>query len=293
MNFELSPYSLSTSREPWKAPLKSQSQTLLIDSRDRDLTKYPSANNYRVHLPKTIRNISSARLVSAEIPGTFYVFTQARENTTLRVTGNAVTHDVVIPDGNYTPTTIASTLESEINSAFSGDSITFSVAVSDTTNKTTIACTSHPSLPVTVDCSTGTPGVSIRQFNWGLGYHIGFDKKATTGTGTVTSGGVINLKPESYILLKIRDLNSVMECGLEGSGELRSVFAKIPFSVSTSSFGINFFDKLLSDNIINPIQERLQWLDIELVFHDGTPVDFVGSGEHSFTIEVYCAPATV
>jgi hypothetical protein len=287
MNFELSPYSVSTAREPWKAPLQAQSRTLLVDSRDRDPTKYPNAHTYRVTLPEAIRNVSSARLVSAEIPGTFYVFTSQRGNTSLTVSGGGATHTVTIPDGNYSASTMITTLESGINTAFSGDGVTFDVTLSETTMRYTIRCLSHPLSTVSVDCETG---VSTNHFMWGLGYYLGFNKETLSGTGSVTAPGVLNLRPESYILVKIRNLNAVSECGLEGSGELRTVFAKIPFVVS--SFGINFYDKLLSDNIINPIQEKIEWLDIELVFHDGTPVEFVGAGEHSLTIEMFCSATT-
>ena len=182
-------------------------------------------------------------------------------------------------------------LESALTTEFSGDGVTFNISLSETTMRYTIECTSHPFSTVTVDCASGSAGVSDGAFLWGLGYYLGFNKDTLSGVGSVTAPGVINLSPERYILLKIRNLDTVSECGLEGSGELRTVFAKIPFVVS--SFGINFFDKLLTDNILNPVQEKLEWLDIELVFHDGSPVQFVGPGEHSFTIEFFTSTATV
>jgi hypothetical protein len=291
MNFEVSSFSRNVSKEPWNAPGHSNSHTILIDSRDRDTTKYPNANSYRVLLPKAIRNVTSARLVSAEIPGTFYVFTSERGNTTLRVSVGATAHTITIPDGNYSASTMLTVLQTQLNDAFSGDGMTFEVRISETTMRYTITCTSHPLSTVSVLCSSGSPGVSDRYFMWGLGYYLGFNKADTSGTGSVTSPGVIDLSPERYMLLKIRNLNSVSECGMEGSGELRTAFAKIPFVVS--SFGINFFDKLLSDNIMNPVKEKVEWFDIDLMFHDGSLVDFVGSGEHSFTIEVFCSPETM
>jgi len=293
MNFELSPYSLSSSREPWKMPLKPTSTSVLIDSRDRSLERDPNANQYRIKLPKTLRNVSSCRLVTAEIPGSFYVFHSNRSNVSLRVTaGGASARTVQIPNGNYTGSSIATGLQGALNTAFTADGVTFSVSVSETTNKISIASSSHPSDPVVVDCSDGQPGVGSGPSDWGLGYYLGFPKATTTGTGLVTGTRIVLTKPEAYLLLKIKGLDTVLECGLNGSTELLQCFAKIPFNIASNSFSVAYFDKLITDNVLNPIVERLQWLDISLCFHDGSLVEFEGA-EHSFTLEFYTAPATV
>ena len=286
MNFELSPFSVSTSSNPWKNPLKPHSHTILVDSRDRDPVLYPSASSYRVELPEIFRNVSSARLVSAEIPGTFYVFSAGQGNTTLAVSVDGTYQTIQIPDGNYSALSMATAIRDALNAAFPG--FTMDVTIQETTMRYTI--TSDPAVEIRVDCRDGAPGVSERHFDFGLGYFLGFTSKVEySGTGSVTANGCFMLNPESYILLKIRGLNAVSACSAEGSRQQgRQVFAKIPFYVS--SFGINFFDKLLTDNVMNPVREKIQWLDIELVFHDDRPVTFVGSGEHSFTLEIFTSP---
>ena len=282
MNFEISPFSGSSSMDPWKG-VEPHSHSVVIDSRDRDPTIYPSPSSYRVELPQTFRNVSSARLVAAEIPGTFYVFSAGRGNTTLTVSVNGVTKTIQIPDGNYTPTAMSETLSSALNAAFSPE--TFDVSIDETRMQYTI--TSDPTVTMVVDCRDGAPGVLARHFEFGLGYFLGFTNKVEyTGTGSVSANGSFSLHPETYMLLKIRGLDGVSACSPEGSHEQgRNVFAKIPFRVSSSS--INFFDKLLTSNAMNPVIEKIQWLDIELVFHDGTPVTFAGPGEHSFIIEMF------
>lgn len=287
MNFEISPYSSGPNhKEPWKTPTQVFSQTVLVDSRDRDTSRYPNPNSYRIQLPTALRNVSSARLVSAEIPGMFYVFTASRGNTSLRVSISNLfqEHVVSIPDGNYTAYTMADALQTALNSAFTGT--TFTVSLDQTTMRYTI--TNDDARPLTIHCDQGSAGVSTDPFVWGLGYFLGFEKTKIVGeSGTVTAPGILNLRPESYMLLRIRDLDTVYQTGTEK----RRSFAKIPFAVS--SFGINFFDKLLTDNILNPVKERLEWLDIELVFFDDTPVEFVGQGEHSFTLEFFCNNSTL
>lgn len=293
MNFELSPYSLNSSREPWKSPLRPVSTTVLVDSRDRQYSRDPYPNRYRIKLPKTLRNVSSCRMVTAEIPGSFFIFHPNRSNVSLRVgAGGVQPKTVEIAGGNYTPSTIASALQSSLNAAFSGDSVVFGVSVSETTNKMTISSSSHPSDPVVVDCSEGAPGVGERQSDWGLGYYLGFQKSTLSGTGAVTGAHSVITKPESYLLLKIQGLNGVLECGLNGSTESRATFSKIPFNILTNSFSVAYYDKLISDNVLNPIVERIQWLDISICYHDGSLVEFEG-GENSFTLEFYSSPETI
>jgi len=288
MNFELTPYSSGTNHaKPWETPRKQFSQTVLVDSRDRDADLYPNPNSYRIKLPSVLRNVTSARLVSAEIPAMFYVFSADRGNTQLRVSvagGSPEEHTITIPDGNYTANTMALAIQTALNTTFTGT--TFTVSLDQTTMRYTI--TNNDSIPIAIRCNEGADGVSTGTYTWGLGYYLGFEKTVLEGpAGTVTAPGILNLRPESYILLRIRDLDTVYQTG----SDKRHSFAKIPFSVS--SFGINFFDKLLTDNIFNPTKERLEWLDIELVFYDDSPVQFVGSGEHSFTLEFWTNNSTL
>lgn len=286
MNFEISPYSRSSAMEPWTSPGKVYSKTVLVDSRDRDTSIHPNPNRYRVLLPASLRNVTSARLVSAEIPGMFYVFTAARGNTSLHVSlqNPAESHTIVIPDGNYTAFSMADALRTALDDAFAGT--TFEVSLNQSTMRYTI--TNNDGRPLTVHCSAGSPGVGTAPFTWGLGYYLGFEKAdLSDASGAVTAPGVLNVRPETYMLLKIRGLDTVYQTG----GVERRSFAKIPFVVS--SFGINFFDKLLTDNIMNPVRERLEWLDIELTFYDDSRVEFVGAGEHSLTLEFFCNQTTI
>lgn len=48
---------------------------LFVDSKNRDLTIYPSGNSYTLHLTTPIRNITRVDLVSAKIPNTTYNLT--------------------------------------------------------------------------------------------------------------------------------------------------------------------------------------------------------------------------
>jgi hypothetical protein len=283
--FELSPARYDNVTEPWRAKKSaSHSRTVLIDSRDRDYDKYPTPSIYRIRLPTVYRNVTSARLVSAEVPSTFYIFTAAAQNTTLKVTSSApnTSYTISIPDGNYTQTSVTSAIQTVLNATAQPDGLAFSVTVDAATSKLRIACTSHASTTVSVD-TTSAPS---KPTEWGLGYFLGFQRGTVrSGTGSVTAPSLINMNPVTYILLSIRQMDRVDEAGLYGSGEPKAVFAKIPCNVN--SFEYAFFDKLLTDNTMNPPIGKLDALDISFRFHDGTLVNFNGC-EHSLTIELMC-----
>ena len=253
--------------------------TVLIDSRDRDYAKNPSPSEYVVFLPEAIHNVSNAVLISAEMPSTYYVFSAAKANTSLVVTADGTTQTITVPDGNYTFTTLASALDSALESAFPG--ITFVVAFNEATARCSI--TASPSNTVlAVDCTAAT-----RPTGWGLGYYLGFAKGVvTSGTGTVTGTSVANTNPETYMLVDIDELNAVSQAAIYSEGStMGKVFAKVP--ICNSSFQYSFYDKTLICNEVRPPRARLDRLSISIKFHDGTLVDFHGA-EHSLTIELTC-----
>ena len=60
-----------------------------IDSRDRDVLQYPSANKYKVYLNKNMRNIVSISLLDIKIPNTILsigvIIQQQRKKTNLLI----------------------------------------------------------------------------------------------------------------------------------------------------------------------------------------------------------------
>lgn len=253
-----------------------QTAYVVIDSRDRDPRRHPSPTEYVVTLPATLYNISCARLLSAEVPTSFYVFSAARGNTSLTVVLNGTSHTITIPDGNYGFSTLTAAVETALTTAFGTP---FVVTISPTTLQCTIA-------------ATGTVGVDTRALSstaatqWGLAYYLGFNRDVLLDdVDRVTSPRVCNTSPESYLLLHIEELGTLMEASADGAGghTSRRLFAKVPLNVNSNSY--MFFDKILTSNAQTPPVAKLSSLHIRWTFHDGTPVDFQGV-EHSMLIDV-------
>lgn len=252
--------------------------TILVDSRDRDYSRFPTPSEYVVTLPQVFHNVSNAVLMSAELPATYYVFAADRGTTSLDVSVGGVKRTVAIPDGNYTFTTMASALKSSLEAAFAGS--TFTVTFNAVTSKCQIAVS--PSAAIEVDCTRAT-----KPTGWGLGYYLGFAKGVvTSGTGSVVGAGVANMNPETYMVIHIEELNNVSHAAIYGEGgHNRKAFAKVPMCHPT--FQYSFYDKQLMCNEQRPPLSKLDRLSISIRFHDGTLVDFHGA-EHSLTIELTC-----
>ncbi len=252
--------------------------TLLVDSRDRDYAKYSSPSSYVVHLPRTLFNVSNAVLISAELPSTYYVFSAAMNNTTLRVSvGGGAYADITIPDGNYSFATMASALDAALTAAF--PAFSFTVGFEAATARLSIVATGASTPAISVDCTA-----AAKPTGWGLGYYLGFrGGVVTTATGTLTATDVGNMNPEMYMLVDIKELNAVHQAAMYGAGgTMGRVFAKVPICHTT--FQYSFYDKTLTCNEVKP-PIKVDKLTIAIRFHDGTLVDFHGA-EHSLTIEL-------
>lgn len=269
--------------------------TVHIDSRDRDFDKHPSSSQFTVDLPEALKNVSSAVLVGAELPLSYYVFSAARNNLFLRVVLDTVSRDVTVGEGNYTTTQMEAALKTALQAQFPGR--TWTVAMNPTTMRCAISVDSGA---VYVDATHATSST-----DWGLGYYLGFQggvftygsgtstttraTAAAAATATVTGSRVANLNPENYLLLDIEELNGLSQAAMYNSGGMgRLSFAKVPLNGDSYSF--NFYDKTLTYVEQRPQLTRLERMRVAVRFHDGTLVDLNGC-EWSFSLEFACTLA--
>lgn len=260
------------------------STTVHVDSRDRDFTTHPSSSSFVVRLPEPLKNVSSAVLVAAELPLTYYVFSAAnRQNTSISVAlGGGAPVTATIPDGNYDRTTMAAAVQTAVRAA-TGDA-TVTVTIDAATMKCTVA---HPTLTVTVGAT-----VSDRSTGWGLAYYLGFPKAGVADAaapGGATGTSVVSLNPENYVLLEIDELNGLNQGAIYSSGGSgQRTFAKVPLNGNSYDFTF-VYDKVTCVDL-RPPTARLDKLTVAVRFHDGTLVDLNG-GEWSFSIEFACTLA--
>ena len=83
-------------------PVKSKvisKHTVIVDSRQRDYTLYPSSNNYFVNLFEAHRNVERIELVAVMLPKTEYNVNT--ENNLLQLTFNTVLYSLYLTEGQY------------------------------------------------------------------------------------------------------------------------------------------------------------------------------------------------
>jgi hypothetical protein len=287
-------HNTSSARKVWRKVKK----TVLIDSRDRQLTGACSPGSYNVVLPAVYSNVYSITLRSYEIPLTYNTFASCQGNTSMSVTfvdgvnfEEPVTSIITIPDGNYTATTLPAamttalkTLSTRLSLTWSPNTLLSTIASTDINDVIVLDMSSSSS----VNCGAGTN--TPASTGWGLGYYLGFYPQSYTSTdGAITSSFMMNPNPETYILMELGGLNKLDETGLDGriAGRIDGAFAKIPLTQNTGEylfFADNSGTSPLNQRIYNPPIARLDRLAVRLRRHDGRTIDFNG-GEHSFTLE--------
>jgi len=289
------PHNLSKPKKVWRKIKK----TVIVDSRDRQITGAGSPGSYNIVLPAVYSNIYSITLRSYEIPLTYNNFALCLGNTTLSVaytpSGGSVSNaNVTIPDGNYTTTTLpyaVTTALQSVSASWAPLSLTWSSntlksSISSTNVNDSIALNLSGSSSVNCGAGTNTPLSTC----WGLGYYLGFYPQAYTSIGgAITSSFMMNPNPDTYILLELAGLNKLDETGLDGriAGRIDGAFAKIPLTQNSGEY-LFFADSSgtspLNQRIYNPPVARLDRLTVRWRRHDGRTIDFNG-GEHSFTLE--------
>lgn len=271
-------------------------KTVLIDSRDRNPVSTQS--NYTVTLPKTLENVYSVTLRSAEIPFSWYFFSKNNGNTTFKTSSAGVDEIITIDDGNYTYITFAQEIQDKLNEVYGATA--FNVSYNNSTNKLQITLTTAST---TVDfdftqpqeqsvCGNPTP-VTSKTSCWGLGYMMGFNKQIYTlstvppGFSTLESAFSVQLNDGNYILMELDYMNKEDETTIDNrlSGRVDGCFAKIP--ISGNSGDIIFFREWccpLNRSVMSPPLSQIRNLHVKFRNHTGRLLEF-NNVDHSYTLE--------
>lgn len=230
------------------------SESIFINSQDAERT---GTGRFRCSLPQEYRSITSARLLSAEIPHSFYNFSGTLSNNILSLSSG----DVVITPAIYTNQTLVDAIDS--------------------------------STPLTAafDASTGrctlTSPTDTTLYTNRLAKALGFDVDTLLPAGQGVVGSLcVNPHTIPYLLLSIDKLNQTFHTIASDTSGTPQVFAKVWLPTSTTAFQYTFYDKKFSETTVSPPQ-TLNKLDIQWLTPDLRPVDFNGFPS-SFTLELFC-----
>ena len=270
---------------------------LNIDTRFTDEYNYNDVSfnetkRYTITLPERINSVMSIKVLSAEIPVSFYNISKSLGNNSFKITNtsSSISKMVVLADGIYTSTTLSTEINNEMGLlGLSG------ISYQTTNQRSVFSDTSSNN--VSVFFNTDLSG-NYDKFNFRskLGWLLGFRNESynlTSVSGVITSESFINLNTIRYLFLVVDEFNNCQNsfiAPMYGYIMNKKILARI--SVDNQLFP---FATVLcaTDNNKNLVSDRrcyngiidLQRLGIQLVNEWGIPVNLNGL-DFSFLLEI-------
>ena len=256
-----------------------------VDSRFRDAPERSQASNFHFTMPTQIRNILRIRLTSIEFPNNYYMFTEKRHNTTLRIiykdpSGNVLWSPITIPDGNYT----AYEMETQLNETIQQDP-----AIQSWLTVQFVPTTGHFIFKGTRYFAVDPSYESIERISdYGLGFYLGFKRSLHKGVPVsmssweVESDALATFSGDSYFLLRLNDYKCVSHYF---EGNTVDAFAKILLRDSKNSMN---FDDYAGDHIKEIVMtgpQDLKRFTVQVLDPYGQLVDLCDTN-FSFSLEI-------
>jgi len=166
------------------------------------------STDFEFILPREIKNVSSIRLASIELPNTRFLFSCKQNNNFFQIKKCGELYDIVIPDGNYTSDSLEEYLQEYCHI------IQFHI---DEQFHTTIKSDTHFTL-----------------YTKGAGWILGFRQACYENVPCVVSEGLFDAIGDRYLYLSIEDyqyntnINNIVF--LDNSYVDKSILAKIPMN---------------------------------------------------------------
>jgi len=306
-------------------PQPYSTRMVTIHTEDRDLLKYPFENAFEVVLPTVLKNVLSVELFDIALPAFFYNVSNYLQNTKMWFSVPdyfAEPVEIAVPSGCYTPADLCAALIKELNAATTKRLYALGVYVSPLTTYSLFSVSYNAIKRKFAFHNTQDGFVlwfdrrsvyerdsSLPQYqfecwkmlrNWGLGYTLGFYKRAyegviavappptaddddTTGLSlTVTSAKIADLDVVGRtIYMEIDAFNWIDEIAPfstattdfyngDFNGSVNNAFAKLALSaVSGCYVPVKKYKRVLPHAV-----EKVGRLKIKFRYHNGIPVDF-------------------
>ena len=266
---------------------KTIAQTVILNSLFREDYKNTSSTDFSLVLPYQFKNVLSVRLSSIQLPNVLYCFSKAKMNNLFYVSecgdGPITSGPVILPDGNYTLSQLASTLQQAMNEQLDINPPRFEVIAHETTQKITIMNNRN------VFSINFLKDIESKDFNSTFGWIIGFRQINYHGSAVYTSEAVYNSVASDYIYFILNDFNHSQSQNIlamySKSYIGNNILAMIP--LTSNSFhicfdnGSDFIEK--KRDYFGPV--NLQRLKIELRNQYGELLD-LNCMDFSFSLEV-------
>ena len=266
---------------------KTITQTVILNSLFREDYKNTRSTDFSLVLPYQFKNVLSVRLSSIQLPNVLYCFSKAKMNNIFYVSecgdGPTASGPVILPDGNYSLSELATTLQKAMNEQLEINPPRFEVVAQESTQKITIMNNRN------VFSMNFLKDIESVDFNSTLGWILGFRQIHYHGSAVYTSEAVYNSVASDYIYFILNDFNNSQSQNIlamySKSYIGNNILAMIP--LTSNSFhicfdnGSDFIEK--KREYFGPV--NLQRLKIELRNQYGELLD-LNCMDFSFSLEV-------
>jgi hypothetical protein len=241
---------------------------IVVDSRIRDTTLYPSPNDYYIPFDDDITDVLSAQLIYLDVPFTNYLVNQYYNsiNITYKVEGiTDTTKTVVVATGDYTNANFIIALQDALNVSFGNNKIIVSYNIS---------------LDNYIFTSSNYFSFNFQGQTNNLAMLLGFNKdknyiSINPSNYIITSEFKRNFNYNNYIILDIDQFDLLKSI----DRNLNKSFAMIPINYDV----LNLSDHPQYIKIFSPPIPRMTRLHIQLSDRFGNAYDFQNQ-DHRFEI---------
>jgi hypothetical protein len=176
-----------------------------VDSRFR-ASSSRSSTDFLFVLNRPMKNVMSVRVSSIELPNTYYTFSKVRGNTSFNVKIGTNVYPITIPDGNYTPQQMVSSLNMVFTAVVPSAGL-----IASWFETSALLYIYSTTTTFDIDFEPPTNNFSARSTDWGLGYALGFrtrnlpDNTVTPVRNTITqytNSGPYNITNKIIALAK-------------------------------------------------------------------------------------------
>lgn len=245
-----------------------------------------------ITLPERITEVKTIKVRNIEIPNSIYNISSTIGNNCFQISSGATSEMVIIPDGQYTSSSLSTQINTSIQALSTVAFRTLQHALTSG-NKSIFTIASGGALKVSFAVlSNGS--TETANFNRKLGWSMGFRNTTYTISTSQTSEAILNIYGFKYLYLVIDEFtkgnqNSFLAV-LPNSLVRKTILARIALDKHFFPFGEVFTANLTNGYLLSDRRSYtgavdLQRLSIQLVDDIGKPVSLNGL-DFSFCLEV-------
>jgi hypothetical protein len=267
---------------------------LNIDSRYGDDFSITSLANYNITLPERIENVQSIKVRCAEIPISFYNFSNQLDNNVFKVSTSTVNEVLALPDGFYDNVGFVNNMNAILSASPAPlNQLTFSL----TKNKSVF--TNNSGDPITIQFDISPLGATDYQnMTYKLGWLLGFrETDYTLQPGeSITSTAFLDLNTPRYLFLVVNEFtngNPYSFITMLQNSEINKsqILARIAMDYTNYPFGTVLHASQEQGYIVSDERKysgpvNLQRMNVQLVNERGVIMDLNGL-DLSFCLELH------